>query len=267
MRSAGLAIGLFVLAAGSYAQPPGRGPGNWRFVGAEAGRPGPVVRNAPYSADVTTEATQVLADGNHLHQTTTLRVYRDSEGRTRREQSLASLGGLASNVDLPPVVFITDPVAEKNYALSPSDHTATRSGGRGRGWLAQRGPARMGGRSARDQAGTGRHLRGPQGLGNRQNVRTESLGRRTIEGVEADGTRTTLTIPAGQLGNQQALEIVTETWYSPELQIVVLSKRSDPRFGETVTRYTNISRAEPPANLFAVPEDYRITDAGGHGGR
>ncbi len=85
------------------------------------------------------------------------------------------------------------------------------------------------------------------------NVKIESLGKQTIEGVVADGTRTTMTIPAGEIGNEQPLQVVTETWYSSELQAVVLSKRTDPRSGEHVTRMTNITRAEPSRSLFEVP--------------
>src|ERR1035438_9324836 len=129
-----LAIGLLAVAAAS-AQPPGHGGApNWgpRLVGAEPGRQGPVVKGAPFSADLVTESTQVLADGNHIHQTSTSRLYRDAEGRTRREQSLNGLGVLAPNANLPPVVFINDPVAHVNYALTPSAHTATRAAGAGR---------------------------------------------------------------------------------------------------------------------------------------
>src|ERR1035441_6430535 len=138
-----LTIGLLAVAAAAFAQPPGRGlPPNWgpRLVGAEAGRQGPVVKGAPFSADLITESTQALADGNHIHQTSTSRLYRDGEGRTRREQSLDGLGVLAPNANLPPVVFINDPVAHVNYALSPSARTATRSvGGRGFSWNAAAG--------------------------------------------------------------------------------------------------------------------------------
>jgi hypothetical protein len=241
-----LTIGLLAVAAAAFAQPPGRGlPPNWgpRLVGAEAGRQGPVVKGAPFSADLITESTQALADGNHIHQTSTSRLYRDGEGRTRREQSLDGLGVLAPNANLPPVVFINDPVAHVNYALSPSAHTATRS------------------------AGAGRRMRVPQALPGGQGLKTESLGHQTIEGVPAEGTRTTMTIAAGQLGNEQPIQIVTETWYSADLQTVILSKRSDPRSGETVTRYANISRTEPPHALFEVPADYKVTDAGGRGPR
>jgi hypothetical protein len=96
---------------------------------------------------------------------------------------------------------------------------------------------------------------------NNPNIKTESLGKQTIEGVVAEGTRTTMTIPAGQVGNDLPIQIVTERWYSPDLQTVVLSKRSDPRSGETVTRLANINRSEPSASLFEVPPDYKVTAA------
>jgi len=71
----------------------------------------------------------------------------------------------------------------------------------------------------------------------------------------------TMTIPAGQIGNDQALQIVNETWFSPDLQMVVLSKRSDPRSGDTVVSYTNLNRSEPSSTLFQVPADYSVSDA------
>jgi len=95
---------------------------------------------------------------------------------------------------------------------------------------------------------------------NSANIKTESLGRQMISGVPADGTRTTVTIPAGQIGNAQAIQIVSETWYSPDLQLTVLSKRSDPRSGDSVFQLNNLSRAEPPSTLFVVPGDFSVTE-------
>src|SRR5882672_3157449 len=116
---------LLILAAGAFAQPPGRGPGGPggpRFLGAQPGMPGRIVKNAPYSADAVTETTQTLADGNRIKQTGTSRFYRDSDGRTRREQSLDSVTRLAPNANVPRnAVFINDPVAGINLALNPSD--------------------------------------------------------------------------------------------------------------------------------------------------
>jgi hypothetical protein len=92
------------------------------------------------------------------------------------------------------------------------------------------------------------------------NAKTEPLGKRNIEGVEAEGTRTRLTIPAGQIGNERPLEVVSERWYSNELQTVVLSTRKDPRAGETVYKAQNVRRGEPARQLFEVPSDYKIVE-------
>jgi hypothetical protein len=164
---------------------------------------------------------------------------------------------LATNANLPTVVFINDPVAGVNYALSPSAKTANRAFG-GRGGR----PA-----TAVDGAGPGWRGRGSGASNQSQNVKSEALGRQTLEGVVADGTRTTVTIPAGQMGNEMPIQTVVESWYSPELHTTVLSRRSDPRSGETVTKYTNIVRAEPAHSLFEVPADYKISDAPGRGPR
>ena len=94
-----------------------------------------------------------------------------------------------------------------------------------------------------------------------QNVKTEPLGRQIIEGVPADGTRTTFAIPAGQVGNDQPMQIVSETWYSPDLQVTVMSRHSDPRAGETVFRLTNVNRSAPSATLIEPPADFTVREA------
>ncbi len=89
---------------------------------------------------------------------------------------------------------------------------------------------------------------------------TEALGQQTIEGVVADGNRTTSVIPAGTIGNEQDIKIVTETWYSKDLQALVSSTHTDPRMGTTTFRLTNIQRTEPSPDLFQVPSDYTVHD-------
>jgi len=95
-------------------------------------------------------------------------------------------------------------------------------------------------------------------------TRTEELGEQNIEGVNAKGTRTITTIPAGAIGNERPIETVYEKWYSPELQMIVYSKHSDPRFGEQTYKLTNINRSEPDSSLFQVPSGYKVVSDGGH---
>jgi hypothetical protein len=252
-------------AAVGLAQVPRGGPGGGRFgggaspsyrvLGAFAGEMEHVVKDAPYSADVITEHTQTLPDGNSIKQTATAKVYRDSDGRVRNEQTVNGLGSFAPNVNLPRIVFINDPVTGVNYALNPADRSATKS-------MARSGPPRDGGRSGRGprQMGPGGPPPGPPPPGS--NVKSELLGKQTIEGIAAEGRRTTITIPAGQMGNERPFSIVTEVWYSPDLKLNIISKHSDPMAGDTVLRLTNISRTEPPAALFQPPSDFKVTQTG-----
>jgi hypothetical protein len=196
------------------------------------------VKGAPYSAQFVTESTQTLADGTRISRKSNGAVYRSAEGRTRRETTLAAVGPVAVEGEPVQMVFINDPAARRHYALDVNRRTARRLP------LPDRPPAPP----------------GPEGP--EENVKTESLGRRTIEGVEAEGTRTTIEIPAGRVGNDRPLEIVSERWYSTELQVVVLSSHRDPFAGENVYRLTNINRSEPAPALFEVPADYTVVEGG-----
>jgi len=239
-----------LVAAGTLAwaqSPPAAGQGRLdrpRFLGAEAGMPRRVVKGAPFTGDLVTESTRTLADGNRIHQTSTAHVVRDSEGRTRREVSLAGLGALAAGGGAQQVIFLNDPVAGANYALDPVRKVADKSA-----WT---GPA--------TSSVTVEGRRGGRVGGIDQSVTKEALGSSTIEGLRTQGTRITVTIAAGAIGNAAPIQMVTERWYSADLQMPVLTKRSDPRSGETVTRLTNVSRADPSPALFQVPPGFRVVD-------
>jgi hypothetical protein len=92
-----------------------------------------------------------------------------------------------------------------------------------------------------------------------EQIKQEDLGTQTIEGVSTTGKRETITIPAGQIGNERAIEVVSETWYSPELHTMVLRKHSDPRVGETTFKLTDIKRSEPDAALFQPPAGTKVS--------
>ncbi|MBI4877496.1 MAG: hypothetical protein HY822_22940 [Acidobacteria bacterium] len=233
-----------------------------QFVSAELGMPGKLVKGAPYTAEAVTETVQVLGDGNRITRKTSSQLARDSEGRTRRHDKLGGIGPWPAE-GTHEVIFISDPVAKVQWVLEAGAKTARKmplppgdlKPGEGMQWTMRHRDESGGKQEEQRIAIKVRHASGPE--------KTESLGKRGIEGVVADGTRTAITIPAGEMGNERPIEIVSERWYSPELQTVVLTRRNDPRFGETTYKLLNIQRAEPPRMLFEVPPDYQVKEMKG----
>ena len=238
-----------------------------------------VVPNAPFSADAVTTVTQTLGDGTKIEQRTTAKWYRDSTGRVRREQTVIGIDRLnPQGQPQTTITFDTVPNDPMPYSLNPANRTARRTP-RGVQWFTVGGDDRLNyGLSIRTgTAGiaparwyTSETMRG-QIASVPSDVRPieEPLGTRQIEGVKATGRRSTTTIPAGRIGNDRAIQIVEEQWESPELNMVISSRFSDPRTGVVEYRLTNINRSEPRADLFAVPADYTVIEAGGgaRGGR
>ena len=209
---------------------PGAPEPGLRFISSEMSYSGKVVKRVPYSAETLTENTQILNNGTRLTRRTTGMVYRDDEGRTRREMSASTAGPFATSGDTRHLIFINDPVAGVSSTIIPDSDTA----------LTKTLPA-----PNNDEP--------PEIEVSSDGGRTESLGKEVIEGFEAEGTRTTILIPPGRIGNDKAIEIVHELWYSPELHAILLSKHSDPRWGETVYRLRNINRGAPDSSLFSLP--------------
>lgn len=240
------------------------------FMSHEFGFDQKVVKGAPYSADAVSETTQVLADGNRIVRKSTSTLYRDGEGRTRREQALPAVGPFALRGEPGPIILLNDPVAGTHWVLETKTKTARRMPVprlRVAGPEGSKEPNVMIFHSAApppgDAAGMERRVLAFARNAQDGPGKTESLGTSTIEGVQAEGTRTTTTIAAGEIGNERPIEIIAERWYSPELQAVVLSKRTDPRLGETVYRLTNLRRSEPARTLFEVPADFTVKEAPG----
>jgi hypothetical protein len=235
--------------------------GKIEFFSAEMAGAGEVVTAAPYTATATTESTQVLADGNKIVNKTSSFVARDSQGRTRRETDLHRIGTM--QVDSPKSVYINDPTTHTQYIFTPGGEATKvlRSEGN---W--KEGPQIIELRKMREQrlkdktivTVQGAH-EGQQSKESSEQVKHEDLGTQTIEGVSAQGKRETVTIPAGQIGNEKAIEIVTETWFSPELHTMVLRKHSDPRLGDSTYRLTDIKRNEPDASLFQPPPGAKVS--------
>lgn len=283
--------------------PPGHAPGapgapgdTFVFVSTEMSFGRKTVKNAPYSAQATTEMVQTLGDGNRIVRKNTATIYRDSEGRTRHDQSLSSIGPWSAAGEPRQTSFINDPVGRVHYLLEPRTRTARKLP---LPPMPPPPPSRSGGSSSAPEAKPEVKVRvlaapgaAPQSKTRvitdedidsdvdndvdivvaedaaravhekkaRDKMRTESLGKQTIEGVEVEGTRETITIPAGEIGNEQPIQIVSERWYSPELQTIVLSRHTDPRMGEAIFRLTGINRSEPARSLFEVPSDYTLKE-------
>lgn len=243
---------------------------------------GKIVKNAPYSAQAVSEKVQSLSDGNQITVRNVSTFYRDSAGRTRRE--MTGDDGEARNIMIRDADGVT-------YVLRPRDKTAIRIGARGEMAAAAREKARErieqlrkegklpAGAAAREaiivkrverasaEAGHGHG----HGLGMRiagafadrewsSKAVTRELGSREFGGIKAEGKMRSYEIPAGELGNRNPIVVTHETWYSPELQLTVYTKHSDPRSGENTYRLENLKREEPAASLFAVPSDYTVTD-------
>jgi hypothetical protein len=270
------------------------------FIASEMLSGDRAVKGAPYSAQAVTETIQTLADGNRIVRKTSSSVYRDSEGRTRNDQAVGDVAPYATAMGEPSqVILINDPISNTHYTLDPRSKTARKMSFLNLMKTtaeAKAAEAKAGGyvtvttdaaESADKHAAeadalrattvevrpmVAERLRVPLPRGDKMmdeagtftvklaEPKIEQLGKQTIEGVEAEGQRATITIPAGEIGNELPIQIVSESWYSPELQVTVMSRHSDPRMGETVYKLTNINRAEPARSLFEVPSDYTIKE-------
>ncbi|HEV2289803.1 MAG TPA: hypothetical protein VGR81_12725 [Candidatus Acidoferrales bacterium] len=231
---------------------PGMGPGSFAFERIVGGFGGKVVANAPFSAQFTRESVQVLSDGTRIDRKESGTIARDSLGRTRHEMTLPAIGPLAASGQVPHIAFIQDPAAGKSYILNENKKTARVLNLRRRSNM-----------QAFDSGGPGASGRFAGHRGNGVDVQTKSLGTKTMDGLTVEGTLKTRTIPAGQFGNDKPIVITTEEWYSPDLQMMVSVKRTDPRFGTTTYQLANIDRTNPPQSMFMVPQDYTAAPARG----
>lgn len=258
------------------------------------------ITGAPFSAEAITESVQQLADGNRIVRQATASLARDGEGRTRREQAArgpaAAAGDAGKLVTIADPVagqrYLLDTGDRTARALPKvfmRKMLSTPEGESGQNVIVERGEGGSvdveirrlpGGAKGPDvtlpdlppPAGAAGHASiereveaialpdGPLVEWSTDDVQVEDLGTRSIEGVEAAGTRRTVTIEAGAIGNEQPIRIVSERWYAPALKTVVLSKRTDPRTGEHTYRLTSILTGEPDPSLFQVPPDYTIEE-------
>src|SRR5271165_5762186 len=225
--------------------PPGgmmmHGPGPGGMMHDEIGE-GKVVTGVPMSGNLAVTRDTTLADGNRIHTENHTKIYRDADGRVRREIGF-ELNTPTTGAAKRSMIIITDPVAGKRYVLNPQNKTAH---------VMPLQPPRHGqGPPPDGEAGEkwAKH--------DDANFNREQLGTKTVNGLQAQGTRMTRTIPAGKIGNEKPIEVVTERWYSTDLQLPLTTTHTDPMMGTVTTNLTNINRTPPDASLFQVPSDYK----------
>jgi hypothetical protein len=202
--------------------------GMYLFAGGRA------VKGRPFSATEDNKSLQVLGNGTRIESNTKRKLFRDVEGRARTEEADG-------------VVTIFDPVAGFEATLNPKTKTATKRNGAGSGTFAKATAVRY------------------VSIGNKGSELKEALGLQSMNGVTAHGERVTVTIPKGEIGNDRDLKVVNERWTSDDLQLLVKSTNSDPRYGDTSYELTGISLAAPDSGLFQIPSDYTVTEGGFRG--
>ena len=211
------------------------------------------ITGAPFSAQVVIESTQTLSNGSHITNKATGALYRDSEGRTRRDLPRDGAAEIA---------LINDPVAGVTYRLNMFDQTALKFTPEtsATNVVSEKLAKEMAEHQQAEKREMLARKAAPEGGNQRVDLakKIEDLGTQTIEGVQAAGTRLTISVPPGMAGNDTAFDIVSERWYSPQLQTLVMTRRNDPRSGETVYRLTSINLAEPSRSLFDIPAGFTV---------
>jgi hypothetical protein len=246
------------------------------------------MKGAPYSAETLVESSQTLADGNRITRKTTGSVYRDGDGRTRREEdvTLTTMTANGPVSSLKKTISISDPVGGFSYSLDSERKIAYKTAIGGANAIygkleemavvqkkmavekqvaeeREKTAAAAGEMKPRSVTPTARGGGGGVMVGRAYMADPNTpLEHKTIEGVAVEGRKTTTVIPAGQVGNEQPITVVSEEWRSPELNLLVLTRYSDPRTGESSYRLQNIIRAEPDRSLFMVPPDYTVRETG-----
>lgn len=261
---------------------------------------GHAVKGMPYSAEVVSERQQNLADGNQIVRKTTSMSYRDGAGRTRQEVRNDKDEVLTITIHDPVdgATYVLNPrnrtatkiarhreldkaaaeaararleqLRKEGKAVVERREIIVRNGDGPDGEVRMQfdGPANMRVEAPNITTGPDREMLvqlGPLAgaFGDMKwavKATTRDLGTRDIEGIKAQGKLRSYEIPAGEVGNRNPIVVSDESWYSPELQVTLLSKHSDPRSGENIYRLSAIKREEPAAALFTVPSDYTVKD-------
>jgi len=242
------------------------------------------VTGQPYEATKVMRSSWKLGDGTTIRHESESKIARDGDGRFREDIENTQSGSFGGKQ--------TDVTLEQSTVADPMDHSLTMWSGKVKTAIRMqmpdmsgltKTPAGMpgivGAPPAPPPAGTA-GLRFPNGKPvvllpppraedtiapsrDKDEVRTEDLGKQSVAGVLATGKRTMTVIALGKIGNDQPITVVHEEWYSPDLKVVVKSVDSDPRSGERTMELTGLTRGDPDPALFHAPAGYEVTDMAG----
>lgn len=238
------------------------------------------IKNAPVSARITVRSVQELVDGNRIVHNNVIVLYRDKEGRVRREHEVDAAGNQA--------ISLSDPQLNRVIMLHPNDKTAVKlpvisnftnisqpfidvsnlqsDPGVPCDELNFSVPlhehAQMDAQASVFVEPTGVHaFPGPSIMAFSPGKTTvESLGQDTLDGVRVEGKVRVTTHEADSIGNEKEIIVTKNTWYAPELHMMLRSEEMDPRFGRIIYKAEILSIDEPDPSLFEVPKDYQVIE-------
>jgi hypothetical protein len=271
-----------------------------RFMGPGMRMHGKAVKGMPYSAEVISERQQNLSDGNQIIHKRSSMSYRDGAGRTRQEMRDDKGEVLTITInDADGTTYILNPRSKSATKIArPAIDKAAAETARAkieqlrkegklpliqqrREIIVRHGEGKEGEMRMQFEGSPNMRIEAPNisfrpgegavvqlgplagAFGDMKwagKATTKDLGTRDIEGVKAEGKLRSYEIPAGEVGNRNPIVVSDESWYSPELQVTVLTKHTDPRMGDNIYRLAGIKREEPAAALFTVPSDYTVKD-------
>jgi hypothetical protein len=203
----------------------------------------------PYSATIKETFEQKLGDGNSIHSVTRTKQARDSTGKTMSEFAVECLRGEDGQPELMLNVRVTDPVAKESLRWQVNGMTPK---------VVRISHYLDSTPLTDDMAERQKMMQIHQP--SRNEFHTEKLGSKTICGMVVEGSRRVRTIPAGEEGNEQPLEVIDETWRSRELGFALMMINDDPRRGRTTIEYEALNLGEPDPALFSPPADYKIEE-------
>lgn len=233
----------------------GPGPGGpmagmFEFGGLMGGFGGKVVTGKPILATITITHTENLPD-NTISNTTNGTFARGADGSTYRNVKFAAIGPWAASGKAQEFTYIRNVTNGTQYIVNVTKGTYREFPIRDR---------KLPREEKKDRP-------------NRSNSDNETvtdkpnemyLDHDTNTAYPVDYRKVVRTIPAGAIGNLNALVITSERWYSTALDLLLKETHTDPRFGTTTYQLSKIGQT-PASSLFIPDPSFTPVQGGGFG--